>query len=36
MCREGMTDIVSDIFPVIRTIDEQIDAVDNLEINGKS
>ena len=36
MCQERMTSLVSDIFPVIKTIDHQVDAVIDLEINGKA
>jgi hypothetical protein len=35
MCEEGMTSLITDIFPIIRTVDEQVDAVIDLEINGK-
>jgi hypothetical protein len=33
MCQEKMTSLVSNIFPVTRTIDEQVDAVIDLEVN---
>jgi len=35
MCGEGMTNLVTDIFPLINTVDDQVDAVIDLEINGK-
>ena len=35
MCEEGMTSLITDISPIIRTVDEQVDAVIDLEINGK-
>jgi len=31
-----MTNLVTDIFPVINTIDDQVDAVIDLEINGRA
>jgi len=30
-----MTNLVTDIFPLINTVDDQVDAVIDLEINGK-
>jgi len=36
MCQERMTNLVSDIFPVIKNVDQQIDAVVDLEINGRA
>jgi len=31
-----MTNLVTDIFPVINTIDDHVDAVIDLEINGRA
>ena len=36
MCEEGMTSLITDIFPLINTLDDQVDAVIDLEINGRS
>ena len=35
MCEEGMTNLVTDIFPLINTVDDQVDAVIDLEVNGR-
>jgi hypothetical protein len=36
MCEEGMTNLVTDIFPVTNTLDDQVDALIDLEINGRA